>query len=224
MRLYEGLFLLDPALASDWSVAEAEINRVMDRAEAQVVGIKNWDERRLAYPIGRHKRGLYALSYFNADPEKLPGIERDVRLSEKFLRALLVRRERMTEEDVQKSLAAEPPRVPSRYDDRGPRGADRGFRGRDGGPRGDDRPHDDRPRHDRPRDDNKAKTLPKDSSAAVAVAAPKIDKPVESRAAEAKAAGGEVASTPPVPQAAPPPVTKPTTDGSPAEVEPKSAD
>ena len=128
MRLYEGMFLVDPALTSDWPAAEAEINRVLDRAEAKVIGVKNWDERKLAYPINRHKRGLYVLSYFEAEPEKIPGIERDVRLSEKLLRTLLIRREKMGMEEVEKSLAAEPPRPPSRYEDRAGRWEDRGPR------------------------------------------------------------------------------------------------
>ncbi|MFQ5428757.1 MAG: 30S ribosomal protein S6 [Phycisphaerae bacterium] len=119
MRVYEGLFLLDPALASDWPAAEAEINRVLSRAEARLIGLRNWDERKLAYQIGRHKRGLYALSYFEAEPQRIADIERDVQLGEKFLRALIVRKEKMNEEEISKSLAADPPRSSGRYEDRG---------------------------------------------------------------------------------------------------------
>ncbi|MCG8409451.1 MAG: 30S ribosomal protein S6 [Phycisphaerales bacterium] len=134
MKTYEGMFLLDPALASDWSAAEAEINRVLDRAEAKLIGIRNWDDRRLAYTMGRHKRGLYALSYFQADPAKITDLERDVHLSEKLLRALVLRKDKMTDEDIQKSLAADPPRSTSRYDDRPGRYEDRDDRA--DGPRG----------------------------------------------------------------------------------------
>lgn len=133
MKLYEGMFLLDPALASDWPAAEAELNRIMDRAGAKVVGVKNWNDRRLAYPIGRHKRGLYVLSYFQADPTKIPDMERDVQLSEKLLRALVLRKEKMTDEDIQKSLAADPPKSTSRYEERPGRDEGRGYR--DDGPR-----------------------------------------------------------------------------------------
>lgn len=129
MRIYEGMFLLDPALASDWSSAEAEVSRVLERAEAKVLGIRNWDERKLAYAIGRHKRGFYALSYFEAAPERIADIERDVLLSEKMLRALFIRRETMTEEEIAKSLAADPPKAYSRFEDRGGRWEDRGPRG-----------------------------------------------------------------------------------------------
>ncbi len=129
-NLYEGMFLMDPALATDWPSAESEINRVLGRAEAQVIGVKNWDERKLAYPIGKHKRGLYALTFFRAEPDRITGLERDVQLGEQFLRALFLRRESMTDEDIQNALAAEAPKA-VRYDDRPDRG-DRGGRGREG--------------------------------------------------------------------------------------------
>jgi len=142
------MFLMDPALSSDWPKAEAEINRLLQRAEAEVLGIKNWDERKLAYPINRHKRGLYVLSYFRASPEKLVALERDVRLSEPVLRALFIRREKMNEEQVAKSLAADPPKPPSRYDDRGGRWGDRGGRFGDRGGRPGSRAPEAKPKDD----------------------------------------------------------------------------
>ncbi len=129
MNVYEGMFLMDPALTSDWQAAETEIQRVLTRAEAKVHGIKNWDERRLAYPIKKQKRGLYALTYFEAAPDKITALERDIQLSEKCLRALFLRRETMTAEKIAEALAAEPPKLVSRYDDRGP-GGPGGFGGR----------------------------------------------------------------------------------------------
>jgi small subunit ribosomal protein S6 len=138
------MFLLDPAMTSDWESAEAEIKRVMDRAGAEVIGLRNWDERKLAYQIGKFQRGLYVLVYFRAAPEKITGIERDVQLSEKSLRVMVIRRESMTDEDVQKVLALEPPKVVRREErsDRGERGergdrGDRGDRYRDRDDRGD---------------------------------------------------------------------------------------
>ncbi len=109
MRLYEAMFLMEPSLATDWPAAEAEIGRIVERAEGKVLGVSNWGDRKLAYPIGHRRRGLYALSYFEVPPDNIPGIERDVQLSEKAFRVLVVRREKMTHEDAEKQLAAEPP-------------------------------------------------------------------------------------------------------------------
>jgi len=137
VKVYEGMFLMDPALSSDWPAVETEVNRVLKRASAEVLGMRNWDERKLAYPIGRHKRGLYVLSYFKAPPEKISELERDVRLSEQVLRAMFLRKDKMTAEQVAASLAAEPPTPPSRYDDRGGRPGERGGRAGERGDRPD---------------------------------------------------------------------------------------
>lgn len=133
MKSYEGMFLLDPALASDWPAAEAEVKRVLDRAEAKLLGIKKWDERKLAYPIRRNKRGLYVLTFFEVDAEKIGPLERDCQLSEKILRVLVLRRDRLTPELVEKAMnAAPPPKTPTRGDEwSGPPGAGHG-----GGPGG----------------------------------------------------------------------------------------
>jgi small subunit ribosomal protein S6 len=124
------MFLMDPALAPNWSTAEAEMNRILQRAEAKVLGIKSWGERKLAYSIGQHKRGLYALTYFQTTPDKIVGLERDVQLSELAVRVLVLRRDDMTPEMIEKALAAEPPpKVPVREE-----WGSRGREGYGGGP------------------------------------------------------------------------------------------
>ncbi|MFH1417454.1 MAG: 30S ribosomal protein S6 [Planctomycetota bacterium] len=140
MKTYEAMFLMDPALASNWPDAEAEINRILDRAGGKVLGITNWGERKLAYPIGQLKRGLYALSFFEAEPDRVNGLERDVQLSEQAVRLLLIRRDKMTPEMVQTALSAEPPpKVPVRSDEWSarPRSGPPDGRSQFGGPRTD---------------------------------------------------------------------------------------
>lgn len=119
MRNYEGMFLFDPAVLTDWDSVQKEVQRLLDRAGAEVVACSRWDERRLAYEIRGRKRGVYALTYFKADPTRIGGIERDVNLSESALRCLIVRVDHMTDDDMreaasrshieqQKALPAEP--------------------------------------------------------------------------------------------------------------------
>lgn len=102
-RLYEGMFLVDSALAAqDWQVILDEVQRVLDRAEAEVVSLKKWDERRLCYDIQKKSRGTYILAYFNCETSKIGGIERDVQLSELIARVLVLRTDRMTPDDLEK--------------------------------------------------------------------------------------------------------------------------
>ncbi len=107
-RLYEGMFLVDSMLAAqDWQKVVDEIQRMMNRAEAEVVSFKKWDERRMTYDINGKSRGTYILVYFNCDPEKVKGVERDVVLSEMIMRVMILRTDRMTKEDLEKPTPAE---------------------------------------------------------------------------------------------------------------------
>ena len=101
-RTYEAMFLVDSAVATaDWNEVKETINKVMARAEVEVISLQKWDERRLAYEIAKHKRGTYILCYFKADPEAIGGIERDVQLSELLLRVLILQPDNITEEKMQ---------------------------------------------------------------------------------------------------------------------------
>ena len=104
MKQYEAMFLFDSAVIGDLAAAKAEVDRILKRAEAETVVCRRWDERKLAYPIHGSKRGLYVLTYFRVDPLRVRDIERDIRLSEKVLRALVLRAEWMTEERMHEIL------------------------------------------------------------------------------------------------------------------------
>ena len=100
-RLYEGMFLVDSAeAASDWDGVIGAIEKVLSRADAEVVSLKKWDERKLAYEIKKKTRGTYILVYFNCDPLKISSIERDVQLSELILRVMILKTDQMSEEDI----------------------------------------------------------------------------------------------------------------------------
>lgn len=101
--MYEAMFLLSTAQAADFGGAIAHINDILARGRAEVVAMKKWDERRLAYEIAGNKRGVYILAYFKAPNESLGHIERDLRLSEKILRSLILRADQITMDEMQAS-------------------------------------------------------------------------------------------------------------------------
>ncbi|OHB75780.1 MAG: 30S ribosomal protein S6 [Planctomycetes bacterium RBG_16_55_9] len=106
-KLYEGMFLVDSATAgADWDGIIAAIKRILERAEAEIISIRKWDDRRLAYEIKHVARGTYLLTYFRASGEKIQGIEKDVNLSEKILRVLILTAEHLTAEDMEKDTPA----------------------------------------------------------------------------------------------------------------------
>lgn len=116
-RLYEGMFLVDSALAAqDWQKILNEVQRILNRAQADVVSLKKWDERRLCYDIQGKSRGTYILAYFNCDTDKVKGIERDVQLSELITRVLTLRTDRMSQEDIDRPTPLEAVPEPEQSD------------------------------------------------------------------------------------------------------------
>ena len=105
LQLYEAMFLVETNIASDWEAAKGMIQKTMDRANAQLLVRRLWDERRLAYPISKHKRATYVLCYFRAPGSAIGGIERDVQLSEHLLRVLILRADHVTDEELEKIKA-----------------------------------------------------------------------------------------------------------------------
>jgi small subunit ribosomal protein S6 len=91
-NVYECMFLLDTnKVAGDVSEATKQLHAVLEKNQAEVLASRPWDERRLAYPVRNHKKGLYYLTYFRVDSQKVIGIERDCALSEIILRMLILR-------------------------------------------------------------------------------------------------------------------------------------
>ncbi len=101
------MFLVDSAKAgSDWDGIIAAITKILERAKAEIVSIRKWEDRRLAYEIKHVGRGTYILIYFKADGQNIQGIEKAVQLSEQILRVLILSAEHMTAEDMEKDTPA----------------------------------------------------------------------------------------------------------------------
>jgi small subunit ribosomal protein S6 len=106
-KLYEGMFLVDSArAASDWDGINAAINKILEKAGAEIVSMRKWDDRRLAYDIRGTGRGTYLLCYFRVDGRNIQGIEKAVQLSEKIIRVLILSTDQMTQEDIEKDTPA----------------------------------------------------------------------------------------------------------------------
>src|SRR5260370_15714824 len=91
-NVYECMFLLDTnKIAGDVAAAAQQLRTILERNQAEILASRPWDERRLAYPIGGHKKGLYYLTYFRMDGKKLLNFELDVALNETILRLLVFR-------------------------------------------------------------------------------------------------------------------------------------
>ena len=100
INTYEALFLFPQSASADLQSALDHIVEIMNRNKADIIALRKWDERRLAYDIKGNKRGVYFLAYFKADARNLDGIDRDCRLSERMLRSLVTRADHVPAEEI----------------------------------------------------------------------------------------------------------------------------
>jgi small subunit ribosomal protein S6 len=85
------MFLLDTnRVAGDIPAAAQQLHAILERNQAEVLASRPWDDRRLAYPIKGHKKGLYYLTYFRTEGKSLVNLERDLALNEMVLRYLVI--------------------------------------------------------------------------------------------------------------------------------------
>jgi len=99
MNGYEFMFILDPTLDDAASLAVVErVESIVKGQGGEIVSLKPWERRRLAYPIAGHHEGLYILCYFDAPPASIRGIENRVRLAEGVLRFIVLRTDKETRE------------------------------------------------------------------------------------------------------------------------------
>ena len=109
---YEGLFLFPQAAMTNLQGAIDHIKMLLERAGAQIISLRRWEERRLAYEIKGNKRGVYFIVYFKAEASKMTSLDRDCNLSEELLRVMITRAdhlplEQMEAADGQTELADE---------------------------------------------------------------------------------------------------------------------
>jgi len=93
-RDYELAYILNP------EVSEEETRSILDRIEqivagqgGQIVKVNQWGRRRLAYPIERHRDGLYVFIDMILTPETVIELERTLKVSEVVMRHMLKKRD-----------------------------------------------------------------------------------------------------------------------------------
>jgi small subunit ribosomal protein S6 len=89
---YEGMFLLDSSKAATaWEDTVKHVHDILVKNHSEIVASRQWDERRLAYPIGSHKKGTYLLTYFKTEGENLKEIVSACHLSDVIVRELVLK-------------------------------------------------------------------------------------------------------------------------------------
>src|SRR3954449_33776 len=86
------MFLLDSTkVAVSWDDSVRHVHDILNKHESEIVASRQWDERRLAYPVDGHKKGTYLLTYFKTEGAQLKEIVADCHLSDVVIRELILK-------------------------------------------------------------------------------------------------------------------------------------
>ncbi|PIR49519.1 30S ribosomal protein S6 [Candidatus Peregrinibacteria bacterium CG10_big_fil_rev_8_21_14_0_10_54_7] len=91
-RVYE-ITVLYPASISQKEEQQVlkEIEELLKEADAKLMEKDTWGKRGLAYNIGGHSEGNYAVFYYDMDPGKLKEVDEALRIIPNVLRHLIVK-------------------------------------------------------------------------------------------------------------------------------------
>ena len=88
LNVYEGMFILDSGrYARDPEGVAAQVNKLITDAGGEILVSRQWEERRLAYPIKGQRKGLYWLTYFRLDSANVDDLKRQFSLYDACIRS-----------------------------------------------------------------------------------------------------------------------------------------
>jgi small subunit ribosomal protein S6 len=104
------MFLLDSSKAATaWDETVKHVHDILAKHDSEIVASRQWDERRLAYPVEGHKKGTYLLTYFKTEGKNLKQITADCHLSDVILRELVLKvHPKLTEQLVSQAMSSNP--------------------------------------------------------------------------------------------------------------------
>src|SRR6478672_986136 len=86
------MVIFDPnKYAQDPGGLGGTIPGLIGRLGGEVLVSRLWQEQKLAFPIGGHKKGAYWLTYFRLDSGKLAEFNRELRINETVVRSLTLK-------------------------------------------------------------------------------------------------------------------------------------
>lgn len=90
MSKYELMFVIDPTLEDEKKEAAVESVKAIIAEAGEVTDTDVWGLRKLAYPINKKTEGYYVVMHFNAQPELPKELDRRLRISDNFMRHIIV--------------------------------------------------------------------------------------------------------------------------------------
>jgi small subunit ribosomal protein S6 len=95
MNKYEMMIIVDATLTEDELVVEMDkFKKLMEDQSCEAIEVSKWGKRKLAYEINKkHNEGYYVLANYSASKEAVLEIDRKMKLDEKVIRHMNIRKD-----------------------------------------------------------------------------------------------------------------------------------
>lgn len=92
MKNYEALFVLRPGQEESIKKVTASITDSIKKNKGKILKEDNWGKRTLAYPIKKHRDGVYYKLNFSIESLSIETLNRTYKLNSGILRTLIIKR------------------------------------------------------------------------------------------------------------------------------------
>ena len=87
VREYETIYVLSPNTTKEGSEKIAtRVGEVMEREQGVLTLVENWGRRQLAYPVSKHRRGVYVYLKYTGGGAVVNELERNFRMLDEVLK------------------------------------------------------------------------------------------------------------------------------------------
>ena len=122
IRLYETIILYKADLSDEEIDNQVKrIEELVARFQAEIVRIRKWGKKRLAFDFAKQRYGFYVLFHFRGEPALLAELDRSLKLNESILRFMTVQldeRHKISDHIVDVDEDRHDERHEERYDNR----------------------------------------------------------------------------------------------------------
>jgi small subunit ribosomal protein S6 len=86
-KQYETIYILRPDVDADTADrVQGRVAEVLDREKGKLLKVEAWGRRRLAYPVAKHKKGVYVYVRYVGKGGLVQEVERNLKLQEAVLK------------------------------------------------------------------------------------------------------------------------------------------
>lgn len=92
-RKYESMFILPPMEDEQINENVEKAKKFITKKKGEILEVKDWGKRKLAYEINNHNEGYYVIITFELEPNYISSLENFYKLNENIIRSIVIKKD-----------------------------------------------------------------------------------------------------------------------------------